>query len=71
MKNEKLSQMISEIFTDGAAVTNKVKYSILQWSTAAVHFILIFIYHYTLILRLFIMVQLHQEVMLCLFLIMH
>ena len=36
--------MISEIFTDGAAVTNKVKYSILQWSTAAVHFILIFIF---------------------------
>lgn len=36
--------MISEIFTDGAAVTNKVKYSILQWSTAAVHFALIFIF---------------------------
>lgn len=44
MKNEKLSQMISDIFTDGAAVTNKVKYTILQWCTAAVHFALIFIF---------------------------
>lgn len=44
MKSEKINKLFLGIFTDGAAVTNKVKYTILQWCAAAVHFMLIFIF---------------------------
>ncbi|MGN0553869.1 MAG: GGDEF domain-containing protein [Oscillospiraceae bacterium] len=44
MKNTKTKQLFSNIFVDGAAVTNRIKYTILQWSAAIVHFILIFIF---------------------------
>lgn len=44
MKNIEKNQLFSKIFVDGAAVTNRIKYTILQWGAAAIHFILIFIF---------------------------
>lgn len=44
MKNTETKQLFSKIFVDGTAVTNRIKYTILQWAAATVHFLLIFIF---------------------------
>ncbi|MCI7766558.1 MAG: GGDEF domain-containing protein [Oscillospiraceae bacterium] len=44
MKEGIETKFFSKIFVDGAAVTNRIKYTILQWCAAVVHFLLIFIF---------------------------
>ncbi|MBQ5333262.1 MAG: GGDEF domain-containing protein [Oscillospiraceae bacterium] len=44
MKAETENNFFSKIFDDGTTVTNRIKYTILQWSAAVVHFLLIFIF---------------------------
>lgn len=44
MKTKETNQLFSKIFVDGIAVTNRIKYTILQWGAAAIHFTLIFIF---------------------------
>ena len=44
MKTKETNQLFSKIFVDGTAVTNRIKYTILQWGAAAIHFTLIFIF---------------------------
>ena len=44
LKDSAENGFFSKILVDGTAVTNRVKYTILQWGAAAVHFLLIFVF---------------------------